>query len=86
MRPQQDTIPAPDLPAGIEWVGEEPESMPMLTATGPALVHFVDFAQLNSVRTLPYLVEWDRRYRGLGLSTIESDATTGFDMSFRTSP
>lgn len=44
--------------------------MPELTAAGPALVHFIDFAQLNSVRTLPYLVEWDRRYRELGLSTI----------------
>lgn len=44
--------------------------MPMLTATGPALVHFIDFAQLNSVRTLPYLVEWDRRYREAGLRTI----------------
>ena len=44
--------------------------MPALTAAGPALVHFLDFAQLNSVRTLPYLVEWDRRYREAGLRTI----------------
>jgi hypothetical protein len=44
--------------------------MPELTAGGPALVHFIDFAQLNSVRTLPYLVEWDERYRALGLNTI----------------
>jgi len=44
--------------------------MPVLTAAGPVLVHFFDFAQLNSVRTLPYLVEWDRRYREAGLSTI----------------
>jgi hypothetical protein len=44
--------------------------MPELTAAGPALVHFLDFAQLNSVRTLPYLAEWDARYRDLGLSTI----------------
>jgi hypothetical protein len=44
--------------------------MPMLTAGGPALVHFIDFAQLNSVRTLPYVVEWDRRYREAGLRTI----------------
>ena len=26
------------------------------------LVHFFDFAQLNSVRTLPYVGEWARRY------------------------
>ena len=44
--------------------------MPVLTAPGPVLVHFFDFAQLNSVRTLPYVVEWDRRYRDAGLSTI----------------
>ena len=44
--------------------------MPALTAAGPVLVHFLDFAQLNSVRTLPYLVEWDRRYREAGLTTI----------------
>src|SRR5262245_15936458 len=70
MRPERDHIAAPDLPDGIEWVGQAPGSMPELTAAGPALVHFLDFAQLNSVRTLPYLAEWDRRYRDLGLSTI----------------
>ena len=51
MRPGRDNIAAPDLPEGISWVGQEPESMPALTAGGPALVHFIDFAQLNSVRT-----------------------------------
>ncbi len=44
--------------------------MPALTAGGPALVHFLDFAQLNSVRTLPYLGEWTRRYGEAGLSVI----------------
>jgi hypothetical protein len=70
MRPERDTIAAPDLPEGIAWIGEPPQSMPNLTAAGPVLVHFLDFAQLNSVRTLPYLVEWDRRYREAGLTTI----------------
>ncbi|HEX6227944.1 MAG TPA: hypothetical protein VFZ41_00605 [Solirubrobacterales bacterium] len=69
-RPELNTIAAPDLPTGMEWVGRAPESMPALTAAGPALVHFFDFAQLNSVRTLPYLIEWDARYRELGLKTI----------------
>ncbi|MEZ5077374.1 MAG: hypothetical protein R2725_08030 [Solirubrobacterales bacterium] len=44
--------------------------MPALTARGPVLVHFLDFAQLNSVRTLPYLNEWHRRYREAGLAMI----------------
>jgi hypothetical protein len=48
--------------------------MPALTAGGPALVHFVDFAQLNSVRTLPYLIEWERRYRDAGLAAIAIQA------------
>jgi hypothetical protein len=70
MRPQRDNIAAPDLPAEIGWIGAAPESMPALTAGGPVLVHFFDYAQLNSVRTLPYLIEWDRRYREAGLRTI----------------
>jgi hypothetical protein len=70
LRPGRDNIAAPDLPAGLTWIGAEPESMPTLTAAGPALVHFIEFGQLNSVRTLPYLVEWSRRYRNAGLSVI----------------
>jgi hypothetical protein len=34
------------------------------------LVHFFDFAQLNSVRTLPYITEWERRYRAAGLTVL----------------
>jgi hypothetical protein len=70
MRPERDHIAAPDLPGEIAWVGEQPQSMPALTAAGPVLVHFLDYSQLNSARTLPYLVEWDRRYREAGLTTI----------------
>jgi hypothetical protein len=70
MRPGKESIAAPDLPEGIEWIGEAPRSMPIATAAGPALVHFFDFAQLNSVRTLPYVAEWARRYEEQGLSVI----------------
>lgn len=70
MRPGRENIASPDLPTGLRWIGKEPESMPALTAGGPALVHFLDFAQLNSVRTLPYLNEWARRYADAGLSVI----------------
>ena len=33
-------------------------------------MHVFDFAQLNSVRTLPYVEEWHRRYAGAGLRVI----------------
>lgn len=70
VRPERENIAAPDLPAGIQWAEAAPEPMRVLAAAGPVLVLFLDFAQLNSVRTLPYLVEWERRYRDTGLSTI----------------
>lgn len=70
MRPGRDNIAAPDLPSRLRWIGREPESMPALSAGGPVLVHFIDFAQLNSVRTLPYLSEWARRYDEAGLSVV----------------
>jgi hypothetical protein len=46
------------------------ESIDRLVATRPLIVHFFDFAQLNSVRTLPYLRTWYERYSGDGLATI----------------
>jgi hypothetical protein len=46
------------------------ESIDRLVAAHPVLVHFFDFAQLNSVRTLPYLRAWHERYRSDGLSLI----------------
>jgi hypothetical protein len=44
--------------------------MAPLAAKGPVLVHFFDFAQLNSVCTLPYVEEWFRRYEPLGLRVL----------------
>jgi hypothetical protein len=41
-----------------------------LTAAGPVLVHFFDFAQLNSLRALPYVLAWRERYGGAGLAAI----------------
>jgi hypothetical protein len=71
MRPRRDDIAAPELPGRLRWHGSESAPrMSELTAAGPVLVHFLDFAQLNSVRALPYAIEWDRRYRGAGLTTL----------------
>lgn len=70
MRPERADIAAPELPPRLRWLGGEPAQMSRLTAQGPVLVHFFDFAQLNSVRALPYTLEWDRRYREHGLVTL----------------
>ena len=60
----------PPLPAGLDWVGDPVESIDRLVAARPVLVHFFDFAQLNSVRALPYLRAWHERYGGEGLALI----------------
>ena len=44
--------------------------MERLTARGPLLVHFLDFAQLNSVRALPYAIAWAERYGDAGLAVV----------------
>jgi hypothetical protein len=46
------------------------ESIDRLVAARPVIVHFFDFAQLNSIRTLPYLHAWNGRYEGDGLAMI----------------
>ena len=60
----------PPIPSGLDWVGEPVASIDRLTAARPVLVHFWDFAQLNSIRTLPYLRAWHERYEGDGLAMI----------------
>jgi Thioredoxin like C-terminal domain len=44
--------------------------MAALTAAGPVLVHFFDFAQLNSVRAIPYVRAWHERYADHGLTVL----------------
>jgi hypothetical protein len=71
LRPERPNIAAPELPGRLRWIGiERAPRVAELTATGPVLVHFFDFAQLNSVRALPYVLAWDERYRDAGLTTL----------------
>jgi hypothetical protein len=70
MRPPRADIAAPELPPRLRWIGDGPESMAAATAAGPVLVHFLDFAQLNSVRTLPYVQSWHERYRDAGITVL----------------
>ena len=70
MRPDRNDIAAPELPPKTAWIGERPPPFGRLTAKGPVLVHFFDFAQLNSVRALPYAIAWHARYAAAGLGVL----------------
>jgi len=55
----------------MRWLNAERKpSLAELAAAGPVLVHFFDFAHLNSVRALPYVVAWEARYREHGLAVL----------------
>lgn len=70
MRPPRQDIAAPPFPPDTEWVGGKPPKLELVVARGPLLVHFFDFAQLNSARALPYVSAWSERYSEHGLSTL----------------
>ncbi len=70
MRPTAQDIAVPPFPHGTAWIGAEPPPVERICARGPLLVHFVDAGHVSSVRTLPYLSEWAKRYRDLGLSVL----------------
>lgn len=84
MRPPVDTIPAPPFPRGLPWIGSAPLRMEDQIGR-PVLVEFWDFCRVNSLRTLPYLGEWHRRYREDGLRVIGVHAS-GFDPSATEEP
>lgn len=62
MRVAGEKIIAPDLPAEVTWLNARPASIDALLAKGPVLVEFWDIGRVNSLRTMPYMEEWHRRY------------------------
>jgi hypothetical protein len=74
-----DTITAPSFPRGLPWVNVAPLRMDQHVGR-PVLVEFWDFCRVNSLRTLPYLREWHRRYADDGLRVIGVHAS-GFPPS-----
>ena len=60
---------APDF-AGIEkWINSEPLKIEQLRGK-VVLVDFWTYTCINCIRTLPYLKEWDRKYRDKGLVIV----------------
>jgi hypothetical protein len=70
VRPQAQDIAVPPFPPGTTWIGPEPRPVDRICARGPLLVHFVDVAHVNSVRTLDYVRRWAARYSDLGLTVV----------------
>ena len=69
MRPPVDTITAPPFPPHLPWVNVARLRMDQQRGR-PVLLEFWDFCRVNSLRTLPYMREWYRRYEPAGLQVI----------------
>lgn len=68
-----DTLSAPMIPAGLEWVNVA--SLRMDQQLGrPVLLEFWDFCRANSLRTLPYVRAWHERYAPSGLRVVAAHA------------
>jgi thiol-disulfide isomerase/thioredoxin len=72
-------IPAPAFPRDLPWVNVAPLRMDKQVGR-PVLVEFWDACRANSMRTLPYVREWHRRYADAGLRVIGVH-TAGFPPS-----
>jgi hypothetical protein len=71
VRPSHEAeIYAPEFPSGLEWLNVAFLRMNTLMGRGAVMIEFWDFARINSLRTLPYLQEWHRRYADAGLRVI----------------
>jgi thioredoxin family protein len=67
VRPPQLDIAIPEFPADLEWINARIVRLGTLLGHHAVLVWFWDHCSLNSLRALPYVQEWDRRYREHGL-------------------
>jgi thiol-disulfide isomerase/thioredoxin len=62
-------VQAPEVPQGITWLNSPPVTMKRLRGK-VVLIDFWEYTCVNCIRTFPYLVEWDRRYRNKGLVIV----------------
>jgi hypothetical protein len=68
--PPGEEIPAPEFPPRVAWLNTSFLRMDRLLGRHAVLIEFWDFARVNSIRTLPYLTEWHKRYADAGLQLI----------------
>jgi hypothetical protein len=79
VRPPVDTIAAPPFPRDLAWVNVAGLRMDQQRGR-PVLIEFWDFCRVSSLRTLPYLRAWHRRYASAGLRVVSVHAP-GFEPS-----
>ncbi len=61
--------PAPEFVGLQNWINSEPLTMEKLKGK-VVLVDFWTYSCINCIRTLPYITEWDRKYRNQGLVIV----------------
>ncbi len=64
-----ETVLAPELDGG-QWIQHGPVSLKALRDKAVVLVDFWDYTCVNCIRTLPYVVAWNKRYKQSGLVVV----------------
>src|ERR1700757_1246567 len=64
-----ETVFAPELEGG-NWIQHGPVSLKELRDKAAVLIDFWDYTCVNCIRTLPYVVQWHRRYAQSGLVVV----------------
>jgi hypothetical protein len=70
VQPDGQPIPIPEFPSGLGWINTPFVRLGTLLGQNCVLVWFWDYTSLNSLRSLPYLREWQRRYADKGLTIV----------------
>jgi hypothetical protein len=70
MHPPGDEISAPEFPPDTQWLNAKVVRVSTLLGRHAILVWFWDYTSLNSLRALPYIDEWHRRYADHGLAVL----------------
>ena len=66
-----ETVLAPELDGG-QWIQHGPVSLKSLRDKAVVLIDFWDYTCVNCIRTLPYVVAWNKRYKQSGLVVVGS--------------
>jgi Thioredoxin like C-terminal domain len=67
VRPPKE-LPLPEFPPELDWLNAPWVRLSTTLGRHAVAVWFWDCASLNSLRALPYVNEWQRRYSGSGLA------------------